>query len=74
MKTLVTLCALSLALTASAQQALGPGTGIISPEINPDNTVTFRYVNPKAVSVQVTGDFLPAQEVEVPPAWYGRAH
>lgn len=66
MKTLVTLCALSLALTASAQQALGPGTGIISPEINPDNTVTFRYVNPKAVSVQVTGDFLPAQEVEVP--------
>lgn len=49
-----------------AQQALGPGTGIVSPEINPDHTVTFRYVNPKAVSVQVTGDFLPAEEVEVP--------
>lgn len=51
---------------ALAQQALGPGTGIVSPELNPDHTVTFRYVNPKAVSVQVTGDFLPAQEIDVP--------
>ena len=30
-----------------AQQALVPGTGIISPEINPDNTVTFRYYKHK---------------------------
>lgn len=51
---------------ALAQQALGPGTGIISPEINADNTVTFRYVNPKAITVQVTGDFLPAQEIDIP--------
>ena len=46
-----------------AQQALGPGTGIISPEINADNTVTFRYYNPKAVTVQVSGDFLPTQKI-----------
>ena len=46
-----------------AQQALGPGTGIVSPEINADNTVTFRYYNPKAVTVQVSGDFLPTQKV-----------
>ena len=46
-----------------AQQALGPGSGIISPEINPDNTVTFRYYNPKAVTVQVSGDFLPTQKI-----------
>ena len=46
-----------------AQQALGPGTGIVSPEINADNTVTFRYYNPKAVTVQVSGDFLPAQKI-----------
>lgn len=56
----------AMCVSASAQQALGPGTGIVSPEINADNSVTFRYVNPKAVSVQVTCDFLPAQEVEVP--------
>lgn len=41
---------------ASAQQALGPGTGIVSPEINPDHSVTFRYINPKAVTVSVSGD------------------
>ena len=45
------------------QQALGPGTGIVSPEINADNTVTFRYYNPKAVTVQVSGDFLPTQKI-----------
>ena len=46
-----------------AQQALGPGTGIVSPEINADNTVTFRYYNPKAITVQVSGDFLPSQKI-----------
>ncbi len=50
--------------SALAQQALGPGTGIISPEINPDNTVTFRYYNPKAVTVRITGDFLPTRPIE----------
>ena len=48
----------------SAQQALGPGTGIVSPEINADNTVTFRYYNPKAVTVQISGDFLPTQPIK----------
>lgn len=47
-----------------AQQALGPGTGIVSPEINADNTVTFRYYNPKAVTVQISGDFLPTQQIK----------
>lgn len=46
-----------------AQQALGPGTGIVSPEVNADNTVTFRYYNPKAITVQVSGDFLPTQKI-----------
>ncbi len=53
-----------LSLAASAQQALGPGTGLGSPEINPDHTVTFRLFAPKAVTVQVTGDFLPTRPVE----------
>ena len=53
-----------MTLAAFAQQALGPGTGLVSPEINPDNTVTFRLFAPKAVTVQVTGDFLPTRPVE----------
>ena len=48
-----------------AQQALGPGTGLVSPEINPDHTVTFRLFAPKAVTVQLTGDFLPARVVDM---------
>ena len=60
---IMTAVSLLIGLSAFAQQALGPGTGIVSPEINPDNSVTFRYYNPKAVTVQITGDFLPAQKV-----------
>ena len=56
---------LCVAFSASAQQALGPGTGLVSPEINPDHSVTFRYHNPKAKTVQVTGDFLPTRPIEV---------
>ena len=59
----MTAASLLIGLSAFAQQALGPGTGIVSPEINPDHSVTFRYYNPKAVTVQITGDFLPAQIV-----------
>lgn len=51
-------------ITVEAQQALGPGTGLVSPEINPDNTVTFRYWNPKASTVQLSGDCLPTQPIE----------
>ena len=59
MRTLASLAAaLLVGLSAFAQQALGPGTGLVSPEINPDHTVTFRLYAPKAVTVQVTGDFL----------------
>ncbi len=50
---------------AFAQQALLPSTGIVSPEINPDHSVTFRYQNRKAVRVQVTGDFLKATSQRV---------
>lgn len=57
------LAALLIAGSAFAQQALVPGTGIISPEINADNSVTFRYYNPKAITVQVSGDFLPTERI-----------
>ena len=64
MKRIITLAAsLMWGAALFAQQALGPGTGIVSPEINADNTVTFRYYNPKAVTVQISGDFLPTQPI-----------
>lgn len=49
-----------------AQQALWGGQDIISPEIHPDHTVTFRLLAPKAIKVQVIGDFLPTQPTETP--------
>ena len=63
-KILALLAAFSLAGAAFAQQALGPGTGLVSPEINPDHSVTFRLFAPKAVMVQLTGDFLPTRPIE----------
>ncbi len=42
-----------------AQEALGQRARTLSPEINPDGTVTFRLVSPKAITVAVAGDFLP---------------
>lgn len=56
-KFLFLLGAAAIAMCANAQQALWGGSQIISPEIHPDNTVTFRLSAPKAVKVQVTGDF-----------------
>ncbi len=47
-----------IAISASAQQALWGGSKVVSPEIHPDNSVTFRLHAPKAVKVQVTGDFI----------------
>ena len=49
-----------------AQQALWGEQNIISPEIHPDNTVTFRLQAPQADKVEVTGDFLPTQKMETP--------
>lgn len=51
---------------AVAQQALWGGAPVISPEIHDNNTVTFRLKAPKAVKVQVTGDFLPTQKIKTP--------
>lgn len=56
----------AMACSASAQQALWGGSDITSPEINPDKTVTFRIAAPKAVKVQVTGDFLPTEKIQTP--------
>ena len=56
---LVLLASLFVALGAAGQQNVGFRAGkIISPEINPDHTVTFRVYAPKAYYVQVIGDWV----------------
>ena len=64
-KILIAAAALCFGVTAFAQQALFGGPNVESPVINADGTVTFRYQDPKAVRVEVTGDFLPTQKMEV---------
>ncbi len=63
-KTVLILAAALVSLSASAQQALWGGQPVESPVINADGTVTFRYQAPKAVRVEVTGDFLPTEKME----------
>ena len=64
MKTLRLFSAILLAVLAcgitTAQQALRINTGIVSPEINPDKSVTFRYFNPAADAVVLSSDCLSA--------------
>ena len=55
--TLVMLAVVTIPVLA--QQALFSGAAVNSPEINPDNSVTFRLFAPKAVTVELEGDFLP---------------
>ena len=64
-KILIAAAALCFGVSASAQQALFGGAGVESPVINADGTVTFRIQAPKAVKVEVTGDFLPTEKMEV---------
>ncbi len=67
MKKIVSIAAaLLLTIGAFAQQALWGGSKIVSPQINDDNSVTFRLRAPKAVKVEVTGDFLPTQKIDTP--------
>lgn len=54
------------AMSAYAQQTIREVQPVVSPVVNADNTVTFRFAAPTAESVQVTGDFLPVQTVPTP--------
>ena len=71
-KTNLSIAAVALGLSSQAQEALWWKTPTVSPEINPDKTVTFRLKAPKASKVEVTGDFLPKEvlkgksKIEVP--------
>ncbi len=56
-------------MTCHAQQALWGFSQIVSPEVHPDKTVTFRFQAPTAKTVQVTGDFLAPVTMDTP---YGK--
>ena len=60
------MAAAVMSLGAMAQQALWGAPQIVSPEVNPDKTVTFRLVAPNASEVKVTGDFLPTEKIKTP--------
>jgi len=49
-----------LQYAAHAQQAIGGGTQVASPEIHDDHTVTFRLEAPEAREVYLSGDWMPA--------------
>lgn len=67
MKKILSLAAAALVSVAGmAQQNIFGGAQVVSPQINPDKTVTFRIHAPKAVKVQVSGDFLPEQVIQTP--------
>lgn len=63
-KILSIIVVLSMGVSVFAQN-LWESNNVISPEVNPDNTVTFRFNAPSAKSVYVTGDFLPTTVVKV---------
>ncbi|MDE7344557.1 MAG: esterase [Alistipes sp.] len=65
-KLLVLAMAMLSGTVVFAQQALWGVAPVVSPEVHSDNTVTFRLKAPKAVRVQITGDFLPTQKISTP--------
>ena len=63
---MVALCLVDMAAQAQQNLSFGAGQQPVSPEVNANNTVTFRMIAPEAQKVQVTGDFLPPQTIETP--------
>lgn len=62
-KLLVLILLLSMIqIKTLSQQALWGAPNIHSPEINEDNSVTFRFLAPNADTVKITGDFLPTEK------------
>lgn len=62
----ILLSLLFVVLSLHAQEALFGGQEISSPEIHTDNSVTFRFMAPKATTVELTGDFLPTVKTQTP--------
>lgn len=65
-KTILSVALAAFCLSASAQEKLFQSANVQSPVVNKDGTVTFNLFAPKAVKVEVTGDFLAPTKQEVP--------
>ena len=52
------LAVLMISVPVMGQQAIFTVEGQVSPQVNEDRSVTFRIHAPKAVKVEVRGDFL----------------
>lgn len=65
MKKLILSALLAVCALCTAAQNLWDAAQTSSPQINDDNSVTFRLHAPKAVKVLVTGDFLPDSTAEL---------
>jgi len=63
-KNLFLILIIMTSIETMAQQSLFGGQNIVSPEINADNAVTFRYYAPNADTVRITGDFLPTEKMK----------
>ena len=72
-KFFVWACAMMAWCSSWGQQALFDANNLTSPEVNADGSVTFRLFAPKAVKVEVEGDFLPQQVIDTPRGKYETA-
>jgi len=65
-KMIVMLAVILLSLGSTwAQEAIFNANDLTSPQVNTDGTVTFYLHAPKAVNVEVIGDFLPGGKAEM---------
>ena len=65
MKKIATLFAAAfVGVSAFAQQALWGGPQVESPVLNADGTVTFRYLAPKTVRENISGDIQTTRKIK----------
>lgn len=62
-RSLTTILLMMITINMFAQQALWGGAQVVSPEVNDNRTVTFRFEAPNADTVKITGDFLPPEKI-----------
>lgn len=58
---ILTICLISTGLLAQQNLDFSPKAEVVSPQINKDNTVTFRLMAPNAQLVKLQGDWMPSE-------------
>lgn len=58
---ILTICLISMGLFAQQNLDFSKKVEVVSPQINADNTVTFRLMAPNAQSVKLQGDWMPSE-------------